>query len=56
MYDTFGRNGIGPYSPGAPEITAALRASKEAGALGASFFQWGTATPVEWRALRDFAW
>jgi hypothetical protein len=56
MYDTFGRNGIGAYSPGAAEITAALQASKDAGALGASFFQWGTATPDEWRALRDFPW
>jgi len=56
MYDTFGRNGIGPYSPSTTEITAALQASKDAGALGASFFQWGTATPEEWRALRDFAW
>lgn len=56
MYDTFGRNGIGPYSPGAAEIGAALRASRDSGALGVSFFQWGTATPEEWRALRDFAW
>jgi hypothetical protein len=56
MYDTFGRNGIGAYSPGTAEVTAALHASKEAGALGASFFQWGTATPEEWRALRDFPW
>jgi hypothetical protein len=56
MYDTFGRNGIGSYSPGAAKIRAALRASKDGGALGASFFQWGTATPDEWRALRDFAW
>lgn len=56
MYDTFGRNGIGPYSPGAAEITAALRASQQAGAVGISFFQWGTATPAQWRALRDFAW
>jgi uncharacterized lipoprotein YddW (UPF0748 family) len=56
MYDTFGRNGIGAYSPGTAEITAALQASKDAGALGASFFQWGTATPDEWRALRDFPW
>jgi hypothetical protein len=56
MYDTFGRNGMGAYSPGTAEITAALQASKDAGALGASFFQWGTATPEEWRALRDFPW
>ena len=56
MYDTFGRNGIGAYSPGGSEVHAALQASKDAGALGASFFQWGTATPEEWRALRDFPW
>jgi hypothetical protein len=56
MYDTFGRNGMGTYSPGTAEITAALQASKDAGALGVSFFQWGTATPEEWRALRDFPW
>ncbi|MHB1417919.1 MAG: hypothetical protein ACYC1C_21930, partial [Chloroflexota bacterium] len=56
MYDTFGRNGMGEYSPGRPEIDAALRAAREAGAAGMSFFQWGTATSPEWAALRDFAW
>ena len=56
MYDTFGRNGSGAYSPGYAEIDAALRAAREAGAVGISFFQWGTATPEEWAALRDFAW
>ncbi len=56
MYDTFGRNGIGAYSPGGAEIRAALEAGRAAGAVGVSFFQWGTATPAEWRALRDFPW
>ncbi len=56
MYDAFGRNGTGLYSPGRRETTAALRAAQDAGAIGVSFFQWGTATPEEWAALRDFAW
>ena len=56
MYDTFGRNGTGVYSPGPDEITAALQASRNGGAVGISFFQWGTATPEEWSALRDFSW
>ena len=56
MYDTFGRNGVGAFSPKAVEVRAALRAAREQGAVGASFFQWGTATPEEWGALRDFAW
>ncbi|MHB1005508.1 MAG: hypothetical protein ACYC3S_07655 [Chloroflexota bacterium] len=56
MYDTFGRNGTGLYSPGRAEVNAALQAGRDGGALGVSFFQWGTATPEEWGALRDFAW
>lgn len=54
MYDTFGRNGIGEYSPGGQEIRAAMQAAKDARAVGISFFQWGTATPEEWEAFRDF--
>lgn len=56
MYDTFGRNGTGRYSPRREEVRAALQAALDAGAVGASFFQWGTATPEEWAALRDFNW
>lgn len=56
MYDTFGRNGVGEFSPKEAEVRAALRAAREHGAIGASFFQWGTATPEEWGALRDFVW
>lgn len=56
MYDPFGRNGAGQFSPTSSEVQAALRAGREGGAVGVSFFQWGTATPEEWAALRDFAW
>lgn len=56
MYDTFGRNGIGQHSPTAEEIRAAMQGAKDAGAVGISFFQWGTATPEEWEAFRDFPW
>lgn len=56
MYDTFGRNGTGAHSPDREDVQAALQAARDAGAVGASFFQWGTATPEEWAALRDFAW
>ena len=56
MYDTFGRNGIGQHSPTAEEIRAAMQGAKDAGAVGISFFQWGTATPEEWEAFRTFPW
>ncbi len=56
MYDTFGRNGIGEHSPSGQEIRAAMQAAKDARAIGISFFQWGTATPEEWGAFRDFQW
>lgn len=55
-YDSFGRDGIGPDNPTAAEISAALEEAKQAGAVGVSFFQWGTTTPAEWDALRAFAW
>jgi hypothetical protein len=35
----FSHNGRGAYSPGAPEITAALRAAKSTNSIGVSFFQ-----------------
>jgi hypothetical protein len=56
MYDTFGRNGTGTHSPDHEDVRAALQAAHDAGAVGVSFFQWGTATPEEWAALRDFGW
>jgi hypothetical protein len=43
-------------SPSAAEITAFMSASKAAGAVGASFWVWQSATPPEWSALSAFAW
>ncbi len=55
-YDYFSRNGAGPNNPTGEEISAALEAAKQAGAVGVSLFQWGTTTPSEWDALRLFRW
>ncbi|MGH2458270.1 MAG: hypothetical protein ACRDIY_05320, partial [Chloroflexota bacterium] len=55
-YDSFGRDGTGPDSPSGAEIAAALAAARQDGAVGVSFFQWGTATPAEWNALKAFQW
>lgn len=55
-YDSFGRDAIGPNNPTGPEISAALNAAKQGGAVGVSLFQWGTTTPEEWEALARFHW
>ena len=55
-YDSFGRNGIGLSSPSGAEAFAALSAAHDSGAIGVSFFQWGTMTPDEWTALRLLTW
>jgi hypothetical protein len=54
VFDDFGRLEMGPYAPSADEIKGFLAGSKAGGAIGASFFQWMTATVDEWRAIRDF--
>ena len=43
-------------SPSAAEITEFLEAGRKAGAIGASFWVWQTATPEEWAALRAYRW
>jgi hypothetical protein len=50
--DTGGRT----ESPSAAEIAEFLGASRQAGALGASFWVWQEATPDEWGALTSFPW
>ncbi|MDI3317900.1 MAG: S-layer homology domain-containing protein [Bacillota bacterium] len=49
-FDLFAGSGTGIYSPTALEIEAAARAARDAGAVGLSFYRWGTATPEEWTA------
>lgn len=53
-FDDFGRLEMGPYAPSAGEIRGFLQGSRDSGAVGASFFQWMTATVPEWRAIRSF--
>ena len=55
-YDGFARDGTGPDNPAGHEVSAALTAADSSGAVGVSLFQWGTATPSEWAALREFRW
>ncbi|MDI3297850.1 MAG: S-layer homology domain-containing protein [Bacillota bacterium] len=50
-FDMFASSGSGIYSPTALEIEAAARAARDAGAIGLSFYRWGTATGEEWEAM-----
>jgi hypothetical protein len=43
-------------SPSASEITEFLQAGRRAGAIGASFWVWQSATPEEWAALATYRW
>ena len=53
-FDDFGRLEMGPHAPSQAEITGFLQGSRAGGAIGASFFQWMTATDSEWHAIHDF--
>jgi hypothetical protein len=53
-FDNFGRLEMGPFAPSADEIRGFLKGSQDSGAVGASFFQWMTATVPEWQAIRAF--
>jgi hypothetical protein len=43
-------------SPSGAEITEFLDAGRKAGAIGASFWVWQSATPEEWAALAAYRW
>jgi hypothetical protein len=43
-------------SPSADEITEFLQAGRKAGAIGASFWVWQSATPDEWAAVKAYGW
>jgi hypothetical protein len=47
---------LGPDPPTPSEVEAAMRAARDGGALGVSFFDWTRATPAHWEALAAFAW
>lgn len=47
---------LGPDSPTADEVAAAIRAARDGGAVGISFFDWTRATPAQWAALAAGEW
>jgi hypothetical protein len=57
MYDMYTEDGTGAHSaPTAAEITADLDAARAAGCIGASYFEWQTATQAEWQAFAAYSW
>lgn len=53
-FDNYGRLEMGPHAPSPDEVKGFMQGSKDAGAIGVSFFQWMTATEGEWRTIKDF--
>jgi hypothetical protein len=49
-------NETGPTNPTGEETRAMLRAAKDAGAVGISFFEWAHATAPQWREIANFGW
>ena len=52
----FADSGGRTVSPSGAEISEFLRAGRQEGAVGASFWVWQEATPGEWNALAAFPW
>lgn len=56
-YDMYSQDGAGvEHNPTGAEITADLSAAKALGCIGASYFEWQTATQSQWDALSAFRW
>jgi hypothetical protein len=51
-FEWFARNEIGPNNPTFDEVRGAIEAARDTGALGIGFFNWFSATPEEWDAIR----
>lgn len=57
MYDMYSDDGAGTaHNPTGAEITADLAAARALGCIGASYFEWQTATQAQWQALSSYAW
>jgi hypothetical protein len=57
MYDMYSDDGAGVgHNPTGAEITADLAVAKSLGCIGASYFEWQTATQSQWAALAAFEW
>ncbi|MBE3590820.1 MAG: S-layer homology domain-containing protein [Firmicutes bacterium] len=50
-YDMFAAGGRGVYSPTPLELEGAWRAVLDTGAIGLSFYRWGTTTDEQWAAI-----
>ncbi|MBX6722272.1 MAG: hypothetical protein IRY92_03390, partial [Dactylosporangium sp.] len=50
-YDMFAAGAVGIYSPTPLELRAAADASLATGAIGLSFYRWGTTTAAQWQAM-----
>lgn len=56
-YDMYSQDGVDlGNGPSGAEVTADLRAARDYGCIGASFFEWQTASQDEWSALAQFQW
>ncbi len=56
-YDMYSDDGAGTaHNPSGTEITADLQTARALGCIGASYFEWQTATQAQWQALSAFAW
>jgi hypothetical protein len=57
MYDMYSEDGadVG-HNPTGAEISADLNTAKSLGCIGASYFEWQTATQSQWAALSAFQW
>lgn len=56
-YDMYSSDGAGrTAAPSGDELTADMRAARDAGCIGVSFFEWQTTTLAEWSAITAFRW
>ncbi|MBT9258666.1 MAG: S-layer homology domain-containing protein [Clostridiales bacterium] len=55
-YDMFSAGAMGIHSPGPLELEGAWQAAKDAGALGLSFYRYGTTSPSQWEVLLQLPW
>jgi len=49
-------NETGPTNPSGEEKRAMLRAARDGGAIGISFYQWSHATAPQWREIANYRW
>lgn len=56
-YDMYSPDGVDlGNGPTGAEVTADLQVARDYGCIGASFFEWQTASQDEWAALTQFQW